>query len=651
MKKIFLSMLTFCLVIYPFNNIDALASSKKDSDAYETSMKQDLLCLMLAYPEYAIDVLKTDSDKVYLVMKSGRKILYDDGKSKDFQQKLMNTDLQDMMEQIYPLETSLVLMPENFDPGRFRVYPLLSEVYGHSKQETSHNLKNVNIGYTKLQFNGNNNAAASLQSVMSELVPLASGNHNVSAALFPSSGTFNYRVISGTGQLSPHAFGIAIDLSRNSHDYWQWATREQGDQRLKSYPKEVVSTFEKNNFVWGGKWSHFDTLHFEYRPEIILKARYFSDKNNDSENWYESIPLENNSVRNCIKKINTALESKNSYKSLPDYTDKDEIKASINEIFKNRNNAIISSDPEFIKSIYDRKTLYGTWAYEYEIKKMKYLHNWESKQGITFTDIIPTIIINKINGSGSRYSVNLTCSTEYRYIYDGDENSINKFRIGTYHVLQLEKKDDIWVITKEWYKDPFGDSLNLDNIKADSIKEYIFSQTSRDLNNISERRLNAVKYSDQYCGAANEEQYNFKYNKKYRNYNSMGGDCANFASQILYEGGKFKKNSTWNYDGKGATRSWLNADGFKNYMLNSGRAALIAYGNYEKVYKSSYKLLPGDFVAYEKKGDVIHISTVTGADSRGYSLVSCHNADRNKVPWDLGWSNKDIRFWLVHVNY
>ncbi|EKN42640.1 hypothetical protein CFSAN001627_05472, partial [Clostridium botulinum CFSAN001627] len=76
---------------------------------------------------------------------------------------------------------------------------------------------------------------------------------------------------------------------------------------------------------------------------------------------------------------------------------------------------------------------------------------------------------------------------------------------------------------------------------------------------------------------------------------------ANFASQILFEGGKFRKNSTWNYDSKGATRAWVNADGFKDYMIYSGRASVIAHGDYEKVYKASYKLLPGDFVAYEKK--------------------------------------------------
>jgi hypothetical protein len=86
-------------------------------------------------------------------------------------------------------------------------------------------------------------------------------------------------------------------------------------------------------------------------------------------------------------------------------------------------------------------------------------------------------------------------------------------------------------------------------------------------------------------------------------------------------------------------------------MVNSGRASVVAYGTYDKVYKSAYKLEPGDFIAYEKKGDVTHISVVSGADSKGYTLVTCHNTDRNKVPWDLGWSNRGIKFWLVRVNY
>lgn len=86
-------------------------------------------------------------------------------------------------------------------------------------------------------------------------------------------------------------------------------------------------------------------------------------------------------------------------------------------------------------------------------------------------------------------------------------------------------------------------------------------------------------------------------------------------------------------------------------MLNSGRGSLIAKGSYNDVYKEAYNLRPGDFVGYEKGGRITHVSTVTGQDSKGYPLVTCHNTDRLLVPWDLGWSNKAIRFHLIKVNY
>lgn len=334
-----------------------------------------------------------------------------------------------------------------------------------------------------------------------------------------------------------------------------------------------------------------------------------------------------------------------------DEATKEEVTKAVNEIFQKRNKAILKGDAEIIDSIYDTKSKYGTWAMEHEKKKMKYLHNWEGKQGVKFTDIIPNTVIRYIKGSEGKYSVNLLCSTEYKYSYDNQPDIINSSRIGTYHILNLNNTSGEWIITKEWYTDPFADSLDLDNIKTDSFKEFILSQSTRDLSTIKETRVKAVEYAQKYCGAASEEQYGYKYNKSYRDYNPQGGDCANFASQILFEGGKFRKNGAWNYDKSGATRAWLNADGFKSYMVNSGRASVIAYGSYDKVFKASYKLLPGDFVAYEKKGDITHISVVTGADSNGYSLVSCHNTDRYNVPWDLGWSDKKIKFWLVRVHF
>jgi hypothetical protein len=328
-----------------------------------------------------------------------------------------------------------------------------------------------------------------------------------------------------------------------------------------------------------------------------------------------------------------------------------EVTDAVNQIFTSRSKAMLGQDIEYIDSLYDKSTKFGLWAFEHEEKKMKYIHNWSQKQGIELVDIKPTVAVKRIRGGKSTYNVNLICSTEYKYRYENSPDEINTFRIGTYHSLQINNDEGNWLITKEWYTDPFADSLRLDNLKVDAIKEYITAQSARDFSSLNKRRVDAVSYADKYSGAANEEKYGFTYNKKYKDFNPMGGDCANFASQILHEGGKFRKTGAWNFDGNSGTRAWLNAQGFKDYMVGSGRASVIAQGNYEKVYKASYKLLPGDFVAYEKKGKITHISVVTGADSKGYSLVNCHNTDRHRVPWDLGWSNKNIKFYLVRVHF
>ncbi len=330
--------------------------------------------------------------------------------------------------------------------------------------------------------------------------------------------------------------------------------------------------------------------------------------------------------------------------------EKDQLNNFIQQIFIKRNNALVTGEEECISSLYDMSTKYGVWAFEHEKIKMKYIQNWEQRQGVEFKQIVPKIVIRSIKKKENVYSVNLMCSTEYKYVYENQPDIENISRIGTYHVLSLSNKDRCFLITKEWYKDPFADSLNLEKLKVDDIKKFITSSEPRDFSSLNERRLGAIEYANAYCGAASEEKYGYKYNKAYKNFNPDGGDCANFASQILHEGGKFKKTSGWNYSKGEATGPWVNADKFKQYMLNSGRASVIAYGSYEKVYKASYKLLPGDFVAYEKKGDITHISMVTGADSKGYSLVTCHNADRNNVPWDLGWSDKNIKFWLIRVH-
>lgn len=327
----------------------------------------------------------------------------------------------------------------------------------------------------------------------------------------------------------------------------------------------------------------------------------------------------------------------------------EEMHCVVHNIFAVRNRALLNGNLDTIEELYNTDLRNGLWAFIHESKKVEYLQNWSEKQGVTFTDIASEIIIKWFRSNEETATVSLLASTTYKYVYRDRPDTENLMRIGTYHEIKLFRYNENWLITREWYTDPFADSLDLEKLDLEN-KEFILSNEARDFSDLNERRADAVKYADRYCGAADSGENDYSYNKKYKNYNSLGGDCANFVSQVLYEGGKFRKNSIWSYQ-KDGSRAWLKAQGLKDYMLNSGRASLIAYGTYDRVIKDSFKLLPGDIVAYEKKGEVAHVSVVTGADSRGYSVVNCHNTDRYHVPWDLGWSNSRIKFYLLRVHY
>ena len=34
-------------------------------------------------------------------------------------------------------------------------------------------------------------------------------------------------------------------------------------------PKEIIRIFEKHGFISGARWYHYDTMHFEFRPDLI----------------------------------------------------------------------------------------------------------------------------------------------------------------------------------------------------------------------------------------------------------------------------------------------------------------------------------------------------------------------------------------------
>jgi hypothetical protein len=94
---------------------------------------------------------------------------------------------------------------------------------------------------------------------------------------------WNWRNIAATVSRSFHSYGAAIDILPKSQGgletYWQWSARTNPEWWTIPYsrrfhpPAEVIKIFESFGFVWGGKWTTYDTMHFEYRPEIFFLSK------------------------------------------------------------------------------------------------------------------------------------------------------------------------------------------------------------------------------------------------------------------------------------------------------------------------------------------------------------------------------------------
>jgi hypothetical protein len=87
-----------------------------------------------------------------------------------------------------------------------------------------------------------------------------------------NSSGFNYRLVSGSHEVSDHTFGSAIDINPLINPWVKAGTKNRNydptkEGTLHSFSK-VVKIFKKEGWKWGGDWKNSkDWQHF-YRPEI-----------------------------------------------------------------------------------------------------------------------------------------------------------------------------------------------------------------------------------------------------------------------------------------------------------------------------------------------------------------------------------------------
>lgn len=235
-------------------------------------LNEHLERLVAAYP----DVIKGFDDKA-LILRNGESLPLSDGREdKTFDQLLDDPDIGDMFAFAYPVGAKPAQPARDFDPGRIRNERLFRALYGDcAKGEVSAHMRSVGWvpahGGGKVRFNARARAADALEAVSRDLDKLPG---DFSKYLAPSAGTYNCRAIAGTKRQSMHGYGVAIDLHTKYSAYWQWS--KPGADGLHKWqnqiPVEVIDIFEKHGFIWGGRWYHYDTMHFEYRPDLVGEA-------------------------------------------------------------------------------------------------------------------------------------------------------------------------------------------------------------------------------------------------------------------------------------------------------------------------------------------------------------------------------------------
>ena len=227
-------------------------------------MARDLDELVAAYPDHL-----RGHDREGLVWRDGSRTPLGAATARDAEAIVADPSIRDLYAWPYPLGPFNASTALPGDPGRARPDALFTRMYGDCAQgEVQRNLVGVRwVGGRMLRFTRINGAAVALEAVARDLEGL---DGDYGRYLWPTSGTFNCRAIAGTSSKSMHAYGAAIDLSARYGAYWRWGPRPTGE---RSIPYPIVAAFERHGFIWGGKWAHFDSFHFEYRPEIIRAAR------------------------------------------------------------------------------------------------------------------------------------------------------------------------------------------------------------------------------------------------------------------------------------------------------------------------------------------------------------------------------------------
>ena len=154
-------------------------------------------------------------------------------------------------------------------------------------------------------------------------------------------------------------------------------------------------------------------------------------------------------------------------------------------------------------------------------------------------------------------------------------------------------------------------------------------------------REEAVAYARRWAYGRNPADYNF---------DGIGGDCTNFASQCLFAGAmqmNFTPDIGWYYkSASDRAAAWTGVEYFYNFLINNAQTPI---GNGAGPFGEPclvHELEIGDFVQFGREtGDFYH-TPVVGGFQGGEPLLAAHSYDSLNRPLS-SWRYERIR--CIHV--
>ena len=353
-----------------------------------------------------------------------------------------------------------------------------------------------------------------------------------------------------------------------------------------------------------------------------------NNKKNETNNEQENVNINQQNVNNNVNSVDldNSYLNKVTYNNLKIDNEVHELIVKYMDLYYKSMEDLVYYD---IKNLFsDNKEAYkNETAISYLVEARK-LRNFDMKLSNVKYDLDYTAYSVKDNiykvelKENGYYNCNFIKNITSK-VY-GVKNTFEIIKVdNNYKIKSFNKVQDFYVMINKSFKNTSDYKNELDKIKSNFLNQVKEEQNklNNDYNNLSNYKI-TKKYDHEYDRgkAVNYvKQYVTTRNNKWYKYDDIGGNCQNYASQMLYEGGipmdtKGDISVQWKHysssvvessEAKGRSYSWTGVPHFYKYAKNNTGFGLVA-----EVDANYYSGEKGDVAQVGYNGDYTHTAVI-----------------------------------------